>query len=120
MAAYKVWVVSYRSIPIFHEAIYIEEKKGNGWIYHVLGGHSAGWQYETQPKDNIENSAQFYNKYEKGTIAQADLHKLDPICRRIAMPKDEYREGIRMPRDCRHWVQNALKELKDEGVFIPQ
>ena len=117
MATYKVWLVSYRSMPIFHEGIYIEEKQGKGWIYHVIGGHGPGWQYETKPKENIENSAQFYNKYEKGTIAIADMPRVDPICRRIAMPKDEYREGIKQPRDCRHWVQNALNELEKDGVF---
>lgn len=120
MATYKVWLVSYRSVPTFHEGIYIEEKKGKGWLYHVTGGQVPGWQYEMKPKENIENSAQFYKKYEKGTIAKADLGRVDPICRRIAMPRDEYREGIRMPRDCRHWVRNALGELENQGVLTPK
>jgi hypothetical protein len=92
-----------------------KKKRGKGGF--TIGGHAPGWQYETKPKENIESSAQYYNKYEKGTIAEADLHKVDQICGRIPMPKDEYRAGIRIRKDCRNWVRDALDELEKERVF---
>jgi len=119
MATYTVYIVSYRSIPIFHEGIYVEEATGKGWVYQVTGGRGPGWKYEMGRQDNIESSPPFHAKYAKGTIAQADLDKVDPVCRTIAMPRDEYREGVQLRRDCRHWVRNALDEMQKQGLLRP-
>ncbi|EHY60763.1 hypothetical protein ABEF92_006850 [Exophiala dermatitidis] len=117
MATYTVYIVSYTSIPIFHEGIYIEEKAGKGWLYHIIGGHGPGWQYEMKQRNNIENSKQYHDKYVQGKIAQTDFQKVDQVCRTIRMPQNEYRAGVSFQRDCRHWVREALTELENRGYF---
>lgn len=76
MAPYVVYIAQFRSMPVFHEAIYIESRPGKGWMYHVAGGHGPGWQYETKKRDNIESSRQYYKKHRKGTLDPADLDKV--------------------------------------------
>lgn len=119
MATYTVYVLSYKSMPIFHEGLYIEEKTGKGWLYHVIGGHGPGWKYETKECNDIESSTQFHAKYAKGTIAGADLDLVDSVCRAIGMPSIEHRQGVQFRRDCRHWVRKALDDLQKQGIFQP-
>ena len=117
MAAYKVYIAQFRSMPTFHDAIYIEIEPGKGWLYHVIGGHGPGWQYETKQRDNIEESQQFYRKHAKGTLDRGDLSKVNQICRTIPMPRTQVVEGITLQKDCRHWVLAALNKLEEHGAF---
>ncbi len=119
MATYTIYLVSYKTMPVFHEGLYIEEKAGKGWLYHVGRRDGADWKYEAKECNKLEHSMQFYAKHAKGTIAQADLKRVDPICRAIGVPKDECLEGIQIQRDCRHWVRRALAELQKQGVLQP-
>ena len=41
---------------------------GKGTLYHVIGGHGPGWQYETKIRDKMEKSQQFYKKHFKGYV----------------------------------------------------
>ncbi|KAJ9501604.1 hypothetical protein LTR99_003893 [Exophiala xenobiotica] len=119
MATYTVYVLSYKTIPVFYEQLYVEEEAGKGWLYHVERKDGTHWKYGTKEGNKVERSKIFYGKYARGTIAQADLERVDLICREIAVPKDEWREGIRSRRDCRHWVRTALAELEKQGVLQP-
>lgn len=119
MATYMVYIAQFTSMPIFHDALYVEIEPGSGRLYQVMGGHGPGWQYETKSCDNIEESQQFYRKHFKGTLAAADLRKVDQICRTIPMPRNQVVAGITLPRDCRHWVVASLKELEQQGIFEP-
>ncbi|KAH0829800.1 hypothetical protein AYO21_06718 [Fonsecaea monophora] len=117
MASYKVYIARFKSMPVFHDAVYIEAEQGKGWIYQVMGGHGPGWQYDAGQRDDIEGSGQFYMKYEKGTVAQADLSKVDGVCRSIPVPRNQEIEGVVVRRDCRHWVLDALEQLKEHGIY---
>jgi len=119
MATYKVYIAQFTSMPVFHDAIYIEADSGRGWMYHVIGGHGLGWENESKQRNKIEDSRQFYKKHFKGTVAQADLHRVDEICRSISMPQNLYKAGVEFRRDCRHWVREALGKMEQQGVFKP-
>lgn len=118
MEPYTVYLAQFTSIPIFHDAIYIEIEAGKGWMYHLTGGHVSGWEYMARKMDDIEESRHFYKKHVRGTVAEADLRKVDGICRSVPMPQNDFINGVEFPRDCRHWVLDALKKLEQEGVFI--
>ncbi|EXJ82298.1 hypothetical protein A1O3_06111 [Capronia epimyces CBS 606.96] len=119
MATYNVYIAEYISMPIFHNLLYIEFEPGKGRMYHVTGGHNVGWQYETREKDKIDDSIQFYGKHPKGTIAGADLQKVDQICRTVPMPRNQVLYGVPRNKDCRHWVLDALAKMEQQGVFKP-
>ncbi|KIV83121.1 hypothetical protein PV11_05174 [Exophiala sideris] len=106
-------------MPVFHDVIYIEADPGRGWMYHVIGSHGLGWENEAKQRNKIEDSRQFYKKHLKGTVAQADLHRVDEICRSISMPQNLYKAGVEFRRDCRHWVRDALYRMEQQGVFKP-
>ena len=72
---------------------------------------------ETKARDNIEESQQFYRKYVKGTLARADLSKVDQICHTVPMPRNQVIEGVTLQKDCRHWVLAALDKLEQQGVL---
>lgn len=119
MATYTVYVARFKTLPTFQEAIYIETERGRGWTYQILGGQTPGWTYESKQRDGLEDSKDFYKKYLRGTVTQADLHKVDEICRTVPMPRAEMIGGIPFHRDCRHWVINALEKLQQQGIYKP-
>jgi len=119
MVTYRVYIAQFRSLPTFHDALYVEFESGKGRLYHVIGGHGPGWQYETKERDNIEESQQFYRKHPKGTSRVVDLDEVDQICRTIPMPRNEVVQGVPRHKDCRHWVREALEKMKQQGIFTP-
>ena len=106
-------------MPIFHDAVYVEFEPGKGRLYHVIGGHGPGWQYETKIRDKVEESQQFYKKHFKGTLKRTDVAKIDQICRTIPMPKNEVNHGVQSNKDCRHWVIEALAKMQQQGIYTP-
>lgn len=105
--------------------MYIEETPGKGWLYHVVGGHTVaghgeGWKYETRQSNNIENSKQFYNKVEKGTIARDKVESVDSICQRLPLPAIMVAHGVKRRTHCVHWVLWAYEALEKEGIFKPK
>ena len=120
METYNVYIAQFRSMPTFHDAIYVEFEPGRGRLYHVMGGHGPGWQYETKPRDKVEDSQQFYKKHLKGTLKTTDVARVDQICRTVPMPRNEVTaEGVPRDNDCRHWVREALGKMEQQGVFKP-
>lgn len=117
MQPYRVYIAQFKAIPIFHDAIYVEIEEGKGRLYHINGGHLSGWKYMLKHVDNLEESRHFYKKHLKGTVAEADLRKVDEICESVPMPQNDFIDGVEFPRDCRHWVLETLDRLEQEGVM---
>ncbi|KIW63489.1 hypothetical protein PV04_10321 [Phialophora macrospora] len=119
MATYNVYIAQFKSMPTFHDAVYVEFEPGKGILYHVIGGHGPGWQYETKARDKVEESQQFYKKHFKGTLMTTDVTRVDQICRTIPMPRNEVIHGVPRNKDCRHWVLEALEEMQKQGIYSP-
>jgi len=115
MATCDVYLVRYKGLPAFHDAIYVEtEKDRGGWLYHVIGNNVGGYKFEKKPTNRPENSQSYSPpKMYKGKVAQTDLSKVEEICRQIPPDKEQFIGGVSFGKDCRHWVLDVLKRLGD-------
>lgn len=119
MAAYEIFRVMYTNLPAFHEAIYIEFDEEGGRLFQVIGSIHRGFTYDTKTSDKPEATAKFYRKFLEGTVDRDRLEKVHETCQAVRVPCLEYRHGIRVDQDCRTWVRDALKELRDGGILQP-
>ncbi|KIW25420.1 uncharacterized protein PV07_08593 [Cladophialophora immunda] len=117
MAMMTVYEVQYKRLPAFHAAIYIHRDQKGGLMYHAVGSHTAGFRYEACGCERPEKSRSLYKMWPRGKVAREDLPRVDMICQNVPIPCIRTVSGVRMERDCRHWVYQALGDLRAAGVL---
>ncbi|EXJ61238.1 uncharacterized protein A1O5_12030 [Cladophialophora psammophila CBS 110553] len=117
MAMMTVYEVQYTRLPAFHAAIYIQRDEAGGLLYHAVGSGVAGFQYEACATKRPQKTRSFYRMWPKGRVAVQDLPRVDLICQEVPVPRVQMVSGVHIQRDCRHWVYEALKDLRAAGVL---
>ncbi|OAP59975.1 hypothetical protein AYL99_04977 [Fonsecaea erecta] len=117
MSEFQVYSVSYKGLPAYHEAIYVEMSQAGGFLYHVIGDNLSGYRYEKRATNGPERSESFSHKVYKGKVANSDLSTFEAICRDTPPPRHQVIHGVTFEKDCRHWVLDALKKLREAHVL---
>lgn len=121
--SHQVYLVSTAGLPLDHQAIFVETNSDkSGQVFHVTGSIQNGMKYETEARENPEETPAFVSKELLGRVAKADYSRIDIICRQITPPAKQFdgpkRIDPKMPlRRCNEWAQEAIEALKSEGIF---
>ena len=117
-ADYNVARIMYKGMPAFHEAIYVETSEAGGVLFHVVGSPQQGFKYEKKATSRPENSKSFYKRFPQGKVAPNKLDALTRVCEGVPPPQNVVVEGVTMQKDCRHWVADTLKKLKQDRIVV--
>lgn len=100
MTTHSVYSVSYRGLPAYHEATYVEMDDEGGIMYHVIGDNLPGFRFQKKHTKRPEDSQSFSKKVEKGKVNHEDLAKLNSICRNVPPPSHTEIGGVTVKQDC--------------------
>lgn len=123
--SYTVYTAEYLGSPN-HVGLFVETSSdGSGQIYHVVGTILNGMTYENKLGKKPEDSVSFVPGSKKvvGRIAQADMGKLDSLCRSIPPPARQVMlNGSRIDpskplRRCGEWVEEVKTAARSNGLI---
>lgn len=122
--SYNIWWVEFLGADRTHKAIFLESGiDGEGTLYSVQGKILNGMAYKPKAFSRLESSPSFVSKYMIGTVAWANVPKIDEICRSFPPPGPQMTLGG-IQRDpnvplyrCREWSVDVRSALLSRGVI---
>ena len=120
-AFYNVYLVTYAGLPRDHHAILIHEVDGAGRVYQVTGNIQEGLSFETST-EKPEESAEFPDKTQIGTVTAANNQRIEGICQNVPSPKKHFDGHRRLYptekiRRCQQWNAETIEALRAAEVL---
>ena len=122
--SYNIWWVEFLGADRTHKAILLESGiDGKGTLYSVQGNILKGMAYKPKAFSRPEESPAFVSKYMIGTVASANVPKIDEICRSFPPPGPQMNLGG-IQRDpnvlfyrCTEWTVDVRSALLSQDVI---